>query len=254
MRNMMLQVRNCKHLLLAALLIGAAGTAAAQGCFSVGENTKVQFSQTNWKNAETYDLFQWTDIQSRLSNGEQLLTRAEWSYLLTQRTDAYQLYARAKVNGKEGIVILPDKETWVMPEGLNFDYHDADKGYATNLYDDDEWAAMERAGAVFLPADGYSTDGLEVFDANRYGTYWTSSLYAADQPYHITFDLGYLYYENMHSANSVYRSVRTVKAWVPQAIDEIVNRKSSNRKFIQGGQLLIEKNGKLYNAVGAEVK
>jgi len=37
-------------------------------------------------------------------------------------------------------------------------------------------------------------------------------------------------------------------------IDEIVNRKSSNRKFIKDGQLLIEKNGKFYNATGAEVR
>ena len=228
--------------------------AIAQGCFSVGEDTKVQFSQTNWINAETYNLFQWTDIQSRLANGERLLTQAEWSYLLTERTDAYRLYARAKVNGQEGLVILPDKETWVLPEGLEFDYNDADKGYATNRYDNDDWTAMEQAGAAFLPADGYSTDGLEVFDAKRYGTYWTSSLYAADQPYHITFDLGYLYYENMHSANIVYRSVRTVVPWVPQAIDEIVNHQSSNRKYIKDGQLLIIRDGKVYTVQGVQVK
>lgn len=254
MRNMMLQVKNYKHLLLVALLIGAAGTAAAQGCFSVGENTLVQFSQTNWKNAETYDLFQWTDIQARLANGEKLLAKAEWSYLLSERTDAYQLYARAKVNGKEGLVILPDKETWVMPEGLNFDYNDADRGYATNRYDNDEWTAMEQAGAVFLPADGYSTDGLELLDANRYGTYWTSSLYAADQPYHIQFDLGYLYYENMHSSSTVYRSVRTVKVWEPLGIDEISQQTTANsHKLIKDGQLVIIRNGEMFSATGQKL-
>ena len=35
---------------------------------------------------------------------------------------------------------------------------------------------------------------------------------------------------------------------------EIVNRKSSNRKFIKDGQLLIEKNGKTYNSLGVEMK
>lgn len=251
---MILLEKNCKHLLLVALLIGAASTAAAQGCFSVGENTKVQFSLTNWKNAETYDLFQWTDIQSRLTDGERLLTKVEWTYLLTERTDAFRLYARAKVNGKEGMVLLPDKETWVLPEGLDFNDDDDDRGYATNRYDNDDWTAMEQAGAVFLPADGYSIDGTELLDAKQYGTYWTSSLYAADQPYHIQFDLGYLYYENMHSVNSVYRSVRTVKAWEPQGIEEVSQEpKAKSQKLIKDGQLFIEKNGKFYNVMGAEI-
>ena len=39
-----------------------------------------------------------------------------------------------------------------------------------------------------------------------------------------------------------------------QGIDEIVNRKSSSRKFIKDGQLLLELNGHTFNAQGAEVK
>ena len=40
----------------------------------------------------------------------------------------------------------------------------------------------------------------------------------------------------------------------PQDLEQIVNRQSSNRKFIKDGQLFIEKNGKVYNAQGVEVK
>lgn len=40
----------------------------------------------------------------------------------------------------------------------------------------------------------------------------------------------------------------------PTGIDEISNSQSSNRKFLQDGHLFIEKNGKFYNATGAEVK
>ena len=39
-----------------------------------------------------------------------------------------------------------------------------------------------------------------------------------------------------------------------EAIDQVVNSKSSNRKFIKDGQLLIERDGKLYNATGTQVK
>jgi len=36
-------------------------------------------------------------------------------------------------------------------------------------------------------------------------------------------------------------------------IDQIVNRKSSNRKFIKDGQVLIIKNGRIYNTIGQPV-
>lgn len=39
-----------------------------------------------------------------------------------------------------------------------------------------------------------------------------------------------------------------------QDIDRIVNRQSSNRKFIHDGQLLIESNGKTFNAQGAKIQ
>lgn len=253
---MMLQVRNCKRILLAALILGAAGTMAAQGCFSVGENTQVQFTPANWTRTESHDLFQWSEIQSRLTSGERLLSKDEWIYLFSERDDAYRLYARALVDGTEGLVILPDRDTWVLPEGLYFYYDDADEGYATNRYSADDWKRMEQAGATFLPASGYSTDGTEVLDAKRYGTYWTSTLYGEDQAYHIQFDLGYLYYENMHSVLTAYRSVRTVQPYQPQGIDQVENRESKieNRKVVRDGQLLILRDDKTFNAIGAEVK
>jgi len=250
---MMLQERNFKHLLLVALFVGAAGSMAAQGCFSIGETTKVQFSQANWTRAETQDLFQWTDIQSRLTSDERVLSREEWAYLFMSRTDAYRMYARATVDGKKGLVLLPDKETWVKPEGLHFEYNDGDLGYATNKYSTDDWALMEAAGAVFLPAAGYSMDGVAVEQASEYGTYWTSSPLNEDESYYIQFDLGYLFYENMYNVNTVYRSVRTVKAWEPQGIEE-ANAKAKAVKFFRDGQLFIERDGKLFNLTGTQVR
>ena len=40
----------------------------------------------------------------------------------------------------------------------------------------------------------------------------------------------------------------------PQDLEQIVNRQSSNRKFIKDGQLFIERNGKVYDATGRLVK
>jgi len=39
-----------------------------------------------------------------------------------------------------------------------------------------------------------------------------------------------------------------------QGIDQIVNRQSSNRKCIKDGQLLIERDGRTFNALGTEIK
>ncbi len=245
--------RNFKRILLVALIAGAAGTMAAQGCFSVGDDTKVQFAQTKWSRSEKQNLFQWTEIQSRLVSGERLLSPTEWAYLFTEREAAYSLYARALVNGMEGMVILPDRDTWSLPEGLHFDYNDADEGYATNRYDDDDWTKMEQAGAIFLPAAGYSPDGTELLDYKRYGTYWTSSPLSETESYHIQFDLGYLYYESMHSVNSSYRSVRSVTAWVPQGITGTeANAKAV--KVIRNGRLLIERGNKTFDVLGTELK
>jgi len=255
MRNMMLQERNCKRILLVALIVGAAGTMLAQGCFSVGENTRVQFTQANHARTESHNLFQWTEIPSLLTNGERLLDKAEWLYLFSERADAYRLYARATVDGVEGLIILPDRETWALPEGLYFQYDDADEGYATNHYDSTEWTLMEQAGAAFLPADGYSPDGTEVLDAKRYGSYWTATPYGDEQAYHVQFDLGYLYYENMHSPSKVYRSVRTVLPWQPQGIDDVSQQpKANSQKLIKNGQLYLIYKGTMYNVQGAEVK
>lgn len=46
-----------------------------------------------------------------------------------------------------------------------------------------------------------------------------------------------------------------VKPTTPTGIEQITNDQSpKTKKFFRNGQLLIEKNGKIYNAIGIEVK
>jgi hypothetical protein len=40
----------------------------------------------------------------------------------------------------------------------------------------------------------------------------------------------------------------------PQGIEQVQNNKVQGTKVIRNGMLLIERNGKIYNAQGAEVK
>lgn len=219
----MLRVRNCKLVLLAALLIGAAGSIAAQsygtGFFSVSATEQVQFADENLKVGET-EYFQWSELSTQVPFGQRVLTQTEWAYLFQTRDHAYELYALAQVDGVNGLVILPDYDTWTLPPGLSFNYYATGDGYGKNVYNATQWAQMEAAGAVFLPCRGYSADGTTRTDETTHGTYWTSTEYATGNPYYIQFDDTYFYAEKHNSsAGVVYRSVRTVKA-APAILNE----------------------------------
>ena len=91
-------------------------------------------------------------------------------------------YGGATVDGKKGFVILPDN--WTTPAGRTFN-----SGVSSNnTYDTDEWADMEAAGAVFLPAAGNrpsSTSGISNVGTN--GFYWTSTGYDGTYAYSVKF-------------------------------------------------------------------
>ena len=75
--------------------------------------------------------------------------QGELHYLFNGRPDANQLYGEGCVDGVNGLIILPDN--WTLPVGLTFT--SGAIGWS-NVYSYSEWAKMEAAGAVFLPAAG----------------------------------------------------------------------------------------------------
>lgn len=218
MRNMMLQVKNVsKRLLLVALLVGAASTALAQtfssGIFSVGATSYVRFAQSNLNSNSK--LFQWSKLNTIVPSGQRVLSKDEWHYLFTARTNAYSQFAQGRIKVSEGeytngLIILPDYEKWTLPQGLTWNYTDTQLGYAKNTYTPAQWNQMEAAGAVFLPAAGYSSDGSSVIDVNSQGNYWTSTSSDNSNAYYVQFSDGY-FYDNVNCSQSVYYSVRTVQ-------------------------------------------
>ena len=110
------------------------------------------------------------------------LSNDEWDYIFRGRANAAQLFAQGTVNGVFGTIILPDE--WVLPRGTTF----VDASTATftssysyyynvpvsNTYTLEEWAIMEKAGAVFLPAAGYRY-GWNVYSTTTEGYYWSST-------------------------------------------------------------------------------
>ena len=105
------------------------------------------------------------------------MTVQEYSYLSTGRTEASNLLGCAMVNGVTGLILLPDD--WKCPSGVTFnpgfysgDVAEPDAFAEQNNFTVDEWAVLEKAGAVFLPSAG-SRYGTSVIEGT--GVYWTAT-------------------------------------------------------------------------------
>ncbi len=149
------------------------------------------------------------------------LTCNEWDYLVNRRaastidgTDSAR-YAEATVCGVKGLILFPDR--FERPESLDsivginrnsFAIH-----FADNTYSAEQWALMEKAGAVFLPAAGFR-GGTWLSTIGEGGSYWSSTCNANRQAYALLFIDGVV----NASAECTYdkdrgygRSVRLVK-------------------------------------------
>lgn len=84
-------------------------------------------------------------------------SKDEVDYIFKEReTDlGKQLYGHAKVNEVTGLVVFPDN--WVKPDDVNFTTGNV--SYTTNVLTTTDWGKLEEAGAVFLPAAGYCSNG-----------------------------------------------------------------------------------------------
>ena len=107
------------------------------------------------------------------------LTYAEWEYLIEERPNYDKLIAVAQVNGVNGLILLPDD--WTCPSGVTFK-----SGFDDNFdgciecfgnyqtFSASDWAKLEAAGAVFLPAAGGRIGSL-VVELQEYGYYWSAT-------------------------------------------------------------------------------
>lgn len=167
------------------------------GLFSVSDVIKVRFAPSNLKSgghgftAHQYDyggLFGWgtgdrpnitsTDNQDyslfhdwgMYNRGGlwRTLVEEEWEYLFFHREEATKKYGMATVSGVRGLILLPDR--WVPVPNCEFK---PSFSWRQNVYDSIQWAKMEKAGAVFLPAAGYRW-GADVFFVGAGGYYWVA--------------------------------------------------------------------------------
>lgn len=97
-------------------------------------------------------------------------------------------FAKAQLNNSiYGLIVFPDNYTHPDGVALPVRINDATVNNATNNYTYENWAAMERAGAVFLPAGGFRQGTTNNVPLDGY--YWASTPYNTNVGYSFEFDL-----------------------------------------------------------------
>ena len=142
---------------------------------------------------------------------------SHWQYLFNTRSastvcgTANARFAKAYLFGtKHGVILFPDHYTHpdgvAAPTGIN---DTSNTSWNDNQYSAADWAKMEAAGAVFLPAAG-GRYGSGVYLVGDYGYYWSSTANSGDYAWGVLF-----VNDNLLAGNGLYRgsgySVRLVR-------------------------------------------
>lgn len=141
-----------------------------------------------------------------------LLSNAQWEYLLAREYQSRALFGVGIVNGVNGIILLPDN--WDFSAHTSFNCGFADS-YDNNNFSIDDWKKYETDGAAFLPASGKMSE--EGTSTGSIGEYWTGTLQETgynDYSYFIAFkNSDYSIYKVEHGGDwaRAYRFVEFVK-------------------------------------------
>lgn len=194
------------------------------------------------------------------------LKKEEWVYLIQTRAKADALFGLGSVDGVNGMILLPDD--WETPDDITFvpstqqglqnlGIHYQNEGkdnFSHNTYTPEQWAVMESAGAVFLPAAG-GRFGTEVYMVGEDGYYWsaTADEYTDYFSHLLFFDSKNLFPQGYTGA---YRglAVRLVKPAETEGwTDTEDNASGRSCKTLRDGQVLIYRNGETYNVEGKKL-
>ena len=161
---------------------GKFGTALADKVDLFGWSTSTTnfgVSTSTYSSDDSGSFVDWgrNKIGNDAPNTWRTLTKDEWIYIVYERFNADNLNGVAKVNGVNGLILLPD--TWVCPEGITFKsgFHSEYSVEAYGQYQTfsaDQWSKLESAGAVFLPAAGYCSESIVLYVQSR-SYYWSAT-------------------------------------------------------------------------------
>ncbi len=137
------------------------------------------------------------------------LTRDEWVYVFNTRSTSSGIrYAKATVNGVNGVILLPDN--WSSSNYSLSNTNNGNASFSSNRISQSDWTnLLEANGAVFLPAAGWRY-GTSVNLVGSYGQYWSASYTGSANAYGVYFSDGFLYADDWNNGRNLGRSVRLV--------------------------------------------
>ncbi len=155
-------------------------------------------------------------VNNTISNGGgyswRTLTSDEWVYVFdTRSTSSGIRYAKATVNGVNGVILLPDN--WSSSNYSLSSTNQSGASFGSNRISQNDWASkFEAHGAVFLPAAGFRY-GTSVYLVGSYGYYWSASYDDSNGARGVLFDGGdlnpdYWYYRNTGLCVRLVRSAQ----------------------------------------------
>lgn len=138
-----------------------------------------------------------------ITNDWRTLTTDEWAYVSQYRNTTSGIrYAKAQVNGINGIILLPDN--WNTSNYSLNNTNNSVANFDVNTISWSDWTnLLEANGAVLLPCAGLRD---ETHIANPYGFYWSATVYNDINAYHLQFAEGSFFasdYISRHYGHSV---------------------------------------------------
>ena len=115
---------------------------------------------------------QWRTLTGSNSGGE-------WEYLFNTRSTASGIrYAKACVNGVNGIILVPDN--WSASTYSLNSTNTGNADFSANTISSTVWnGTLEPAGCVFIPAAGIRGSSV-IYYVGSCGNYWSSSIYGGE--------------------------------------------------------------------------
>ena len=181
-------------------VLSSSGTIALFGWATSGYNSKNPWmtSTTNedygpaldsgeWDPAASWDWGKYNsiyDYSGMLLSDTRVLTKNEWSYLLTNANAS-----KGKINGICGLLFFSDD--YSHPSGLPAMVYGIDDEDCTyhNSFTSVQFEQMSAAGAIFLPNAGQgNANSGEISKLNDQATYWTSTIRNSGSSYFLIFD------------------------------------------------------------------
>jgi|GEM_PF-753094 len=125
------------------------------------------------------------------------LTNDEWVYVFDKRSTSSGIrYAKATVNGVNGVILLPDN--WSSSNYNLSNTNKTDASFNSNKISQTEWVnKFEANGAVFLPAAGFRY-GTDVDLVGSYGYFWSATYEDRFSAYGVSFYDGGLYADDWY--------------------------------------------------------